>query len=129
MAIEGLQVLIVDDNSPDGTADDGDALAAESRGRVSVMRRSGPRGLGRSYIDGMTAALRTDATHICQMDADFSHDPAAIPQLLSAAAGADLVIGSRYIPGGKLCNWPAHRVRSEERRVGKECRSRWARDH
>ena len=110
MAIEGLKVLVVDDNSPDGTADDGDALAAASSGRVSVMRRSGPRGLGRSYIDGMTAALRTDATHICQMDADFSHDPAAIPQLLAAAAGADLVIGSRYIPGGKLCNWPAHRV-------------------
>jgi len=110
MAIAGLKVLIVDDNSPDGTADDGDALAAASSGRVSVMRRSGPRGLGRSYIDGMTAALRTDATHICQMDADFSHEPAAIPQLLAAAAGADLVIGSRYIPGGKLCNWPAHRV-------------------
>jgi dolichol-phosphate mannosyltransferase len=110
MAIDGLTVLVVDDNSPDGTADEGDTLAAESNGRVSVMRRSGPRGLGRSYIDGMTAALRTDATHICQMDADFSHDPAALPHLLAAAAGADLVIGSRYIPGGKLCNWPAHRV-------------------
>jgi len=110
LAIEGLTVLVVDDNSPDGTADDGDALAAASGGRVSVMRRSGPRGFGRSYIDGMAAALRTDATHIFQMDADFSHDPAAVPQLLAAAGGADLVIGSRYIPGGALCNWPAHRV-------------------
>jgi dolichol-phosphate mannosyltransferase len=58
----------------------------------------------------MIAALRTDATHICQMDADFSHDPAALPGLLAAAAGADLVIGSRYIPGGELRHWPAHRV-------------------
>lgn len=110
LAIDGLTVLVVDDNSPDGTADEADALAAASHGRVSVMRRSGPRGFGRSYIDGMAAALRTDATHICQMDADFSHDPAAVPQLLAATAHADLVIGSRYIPGGKLCNWPAHRV-------------------
>jgi dolichol-phosphate mannosyltransferase len=110
MAIDGLRVLIVDDNSPDGTADEADALAARSNGRVSVLRRSGPRGLGRSYIDGMAAALRTDATQICQMDADFSHDPAALPTLLAATANADLVIGSRYVPGGRLCNWPAHRV-------------------
>jgi dolichol-phosphate mannosyltransferase len=110
MAIDDLRVLVVDDNSPDGTADDAEAIAATSQGRVSVMRRSGPRGLGRSYIDGMAAALRADATHICQMDADFSHDPAALPQLLAASAHADLVIGSRYIPGGELRNWPAHRV-------------------
>jgi dolichol-phosphate mannosyltransferase len=112
MAIDGLKVLVVDDNSPDGSADEAEALAAASHGRVSVMRRSGPRGLGRSYVDGMAAALRTDATHICQMDADFSHDPAALPQLLAAAdtETADLVIGSRYIPGGEVGNWPAHRV-------------------
>jgi len=110
MAIAGLKVLIVDDNSPDGTADHAEALAAASDGRVSVMRRTGPRGFGRSYIDGMAAALRTDATHICQMDADFSHDPAALPQLFTAATAADLVIGSRYIPGGELRNWPAHRL-------------------
>ena len=85
MAIAELKVLIVDDNSPDGTADEAEALAAASDGRVSVMRRAGPRGFGRSYIDGMAAALRTDATHICQIDADFSHDPAALPQLLTAA--------------------------------------------
>jgi dolichol-phosphate mannosyltransferase len=110
MAIEDLHVLVVDDSSPDGTADEAEALAARSHGRLSVIRRSGPRGLGRSYIDGMIAALRTDATKICQMDADFSHDPAALPALLDATAGADLVIGSRYIPGGQLRNWPAHRV-------------------
>jgi len=110
MAIDGVQVLILDDNSPDGTADEAESIGAASHGRVSVMRRSGPRGLGRSYIDGMAAALRTDATHICQMDADFSHDPAALPQLLRAAAAADLVIGSRYVPGGELRNWPTHRL-------------------
>jgi dolichol-phosphate mannosyltransferase len=110
LALDGLQVLVVDDNSPDGTAEAAATLAARSGGRVSVMRRSGPRGLGRSYIDGMTAALRTDATHICQMDADFSHDPADLPRLLAACDGGDLVIGSRYIPGGEVGNWAAHRV-------------------
>jgi dolichol-phosphate mannosyltransferase len=110
MAIEGVRVLVVDDDSPDGTADEVETLAEGSPGRLSVMRRTGPRGLGRSYIEGMTAALRTDATHICQMDADFSHDPAELPRLLAASAHADLVIGSRYIPGGELHHWPAHRV-------------------
>ena len=110
LSIEGLKVLVIDDNSPDGTADEGDALAAASAGRVTVMRRSGLRGLGRSYIEGMAAALRTDATHICQMDADFSHDPAELPRLLDASADADLVIGSRYVPGGALRHWPVHRA-------------------
>jgi dolichol-phosphate mannosyltransferase len=110
LAIAELNVLIVDDNSPDGTADEGERLAAAHAGRLKVIRRAGPRGLGRSYVEGMTAALRSHATHICQMDADFSHDPAALPRLLAAADGADLVIGSRYIPGGELRNWPAHRV-------------------
>jgi dolichol-phosphate mannosyltransferase len=110
MAIDGLQVLIIDDNSPDGTAVEAESISAVSHGRVSVMRRSGLRGLGRSYIDGMAAALRTEATHICQMDADFSHDPAALPQLIAATDRADLVIGSRYVPGGEVGNWPAHRV-------------------
>jgi dolichol-phosphate mannosyltransferase len=110
LATERLKVLIVDDNSPDGTGAEADALAADSDGRVTTLRRAGPRGLGRSYIDGMAAALRTDATHICQMDADFSHDPTELPRLLAASAAADLVIGSRYVPGGQLRNWPIHRV-------------------
>jgi len=110
MAMAGLRLLVVDDQSPDGTADEADALAASHRGRISVIRRTGPRGFGRSYVEGMAAALQTDATHICQMDADLSHDPAALPELLAAAASADLVIGSRYVPGGRLSNWPAHRV-------------------
>ena len=110
MRIDGLKLVIVDDNSPDGTGDEADRLAAASGGRVSTLRRAGVRGLGRSYIDGMSAVLRSDATHICQMDADFSHDPAELPRLLEAGATADLVIGSRYIPGGRLHNWPARRV-------------------
>jgi dolichol-phosphate mannosyltransferase len=105
-----LRVLVVDDGSPDGTADIADAVAAATDGRVCVVRRTGVRGLGRSYVDAMTRALASDATHICQMDADFSHDPAELPRLLEAAAGADLVIGSRYVRGGTLRNWPMHRV-------------------
>jgi dolichol-phosphate mannosyltransferase len=110
MRIDGLKILVVDDNSPDGTGAEADRLAAANSGRMSVLHRTGARGLGRSYIDGMTATLRTDATHICQMDADFSHDPAELPRLLAAGAAADLVIGSRYVAGGQLRNWPAHRV-------------------
>jgi dolichol-phosphate mannosyltransferase len=105
-----LRLLVVDDGSPDGTGAVADQLAAANRGRVSVMHRSGVRGLGRSYIDGMQYALRTDATHICQMDADFSHAPDEVPHLLSASIDADLVIGSRYVPGGRIENWPRRRI-------------------
>ena len=105
-----LRVLVVDDGSPDGTGVVADELAAANRGRVSVLHRSGIRGLGRSYIDGMQYALRTDATHICQMDADFSHAPDEVPRLLSASIDADLVIGSRYVPGGRIENWPRRRI-------------------
>jgi dolichol-phosphate mannosyltransferase len=110
MAIENLHVLIVDDNSPDGTGQEAETLAAAHSGRVSVLHRTGPRGLGRSYVEGMTLALQRNATHICQMDADFSHDPAALPRLIAATRGADLVIGSRYVAGGAVRAWPAHRV-------------------
>jgi dolichol-phosphate mannosyltransferase len=110
LALDSVQVLVVDDASPDGTADAASAIASTSGGRVAVLRRPGPRGLGRSYVDGMRAALGSDATHICQMDCDFSHDPSELPRLLDASAGAGLVIGSRYVPGGTLRNWPAHRV-------------------
>jgi len=110
LRVTGLRVLIVDDGSPDGTGEEADRLAADSNGRVSVLHRTGARGFGLSYIDGIRVALRSDATHICQMDADLSHDPADIPRLLEASAAADLVIGSRYVPGGALRNWPRHRV-------------------
>ncbi|MBI4265528.1 MAG: polyprenol monophosphomannose synthase [Acidobacteria bacterium] len=110
LEIPDLRVLVVDDDSPDGTGKVADGLAHASGDRVSVLHRTGPRGLGLSYIDGMRQALRGDATHICQMDADLSHDPADVPRLLARAAATDLVIGSRYVPGGRIENWPKRRT-------------------
>lgn len=110
LRIDGLTVLIVDDDSPDGTGVEADRVAAGSAGRVFVLHRRGPRGLGRSYVDGMRQALAQGATHICQMDADFSHEPASVPDLIAATARGGLVIGSRYIPGGRLVNWPRRRI-------------------
>ena len=110
LRIDTIHVLIVDDNSPDGTGSEADRIASGTAGRVSVLHRTGLRGLGLSYVDGFRHALRAGATHVCQMDADFSHDPADIPRLLDAAATADLVIGSRYVPGGQLRNWAPHRI-------------------
>ena len=109
LALGDLRILIVDDASPDGTGQIADEYAAANRARVQVLHRTGRRGLGLSYIDGMYLALRTDASHICQMDADLSHDPADIPRLLKAAESADFVIGSRYVPGGRIDNWPLRR--------------------
>ena len=105
-----VDVLVVDDGSPDGTGQLADTIAAGSGGRVSVLHRTGTRGLGRSYVDGMRLAVQTDVTAICQMDADFSHNPADLPRLISQAASADLVIGSRYIPGGRIENWSRRRI-------------------
>jgi dolichol-phosphate mannosyltransferase len=109
LAIPDLRIVIVDDASPDGTGELADQYAAAHRARVQVLHRSGKRGLGLSYIDGIYLALRTDATHICQMDADLSHNPADIPRLLNAAVDADFVIGSRYVAGGRIENWPWNR--------------------
>jgi dolichol-phosphate mannosyltransferase len=105
-----LRVLVVDDESPDGTGEIADTLARGAGGRVQVLHRTGPRGLGVSYIEGMQLALSTDATQICQMDADLSHDPADVPRLLERSATADLVIGSRYVSGGRIENWPRRRL-------------------
>ena len=110
LTIPDLRILVVDDGSPDGTGEAADALKRESGGRVDVLHRTGRRGLGLSYIEGMQRALAGDATHICQMDADFSHNPADVPRLLAAAADADLVIGSRYVEGGRIENWAPRRV-------------------
>lgn len=109
LEMPNLRVLVVDDASPDGTGQLADALAASSGGRLSVLHRTGARGLGLSYLDGMRTALRGDATHICQMDADLSHNPADVPRLLAESAQGDLVIGSRYVPGGRIENWPKRR--------------------
>jgi dolichol-phosphate mannosyltransferase len=110
LAIAGLRVLIVDDGSPDGTGTLADGLAAESGGRLTVMHRTGPRGLGRSYVDGMQAAVGTGVRFVCQMDADLSHDPDDLGRLIAAGASADLVIGSRYVAGGTIRNWPLRRL-------------------
>jgi dolichol-phosphate mannosyltransferase len=107
----GVHMLVLDDGSPDGTGAIADGLARDSGGRLSVMHRSGARGLGRSYLDGFRAAVASDADVICQMDADLSHDPRFLPALIAAAGGgAELVIGSRYLAGGRIENWPLHRT-------------------
>jgi dolichol-phosphate mannosyltransferase len=107
---EPRHVLIVDDNSPDGTGEIADRLAA-SNDAVSVLHRPGKEGLGPAYIAGFRAALAGGADLVLQMDADFSHDPADLPRLIAAAADADLVIGSRYVDGGGTVNWgPARRA-------------------
>ena len=111
LAIPDVDVMVVDDRSPDGTGDIADALAAAEPERVAVVHRTGTRGLGRSYIEGMQhALLHTDAPVICQMDADLSHLPSDLPRLLDAVPRADLVIGSRYVRGGSVVNWPRRRV-------------------
>jgi dolichol-phosphate mannosyltransferase len=104
------RLLIVDDGSPDGTGKIADDLAAASNGRVEVMHRTGPRGLGLSYIDGLRHALATDAEAIGQMDADLSHDPSYLPDLVAALDHVDLAIGSRYLRGVSVVNWPLHRI-------------------
>jgi dolichol-phosphate mannosyltransferase len=97
-------VLIVDDNSPDGTGRIADRLA-EELSEVRVLHRATKEGLGRAYLAGFAMALDNGAELILEMDADFSHDPADLPRLLAAAGAADLVLGSRYVPGGGVENW------------------------
>jgi dolichol-phosphate mannosyltransferase len=102
-------VLVVDDASPDGTADLAEGVAGEL-GRVKVLRRLGKASLGDAYRHGFTVAFDEDYPVIVSMDADFSHDPAVIPRMLDlVAGGADVVIGSRYVPGGGTAHWPPHR--------------------
>lgn len=101
-------VLIVDDNSPDGTAD---AVRADARfgGRVNLLSRPGKQGLGRAYQAGFEWTLARGYERIVQMDADFSHDPRDVPRLLAACERADMAIGSRYVPRGRVEGWPPHR--------------------
>jgi dolichol-phosphate mannosyltransferase len=105
-----VRLLVVDDQSPDGTGQLADELARQHEGRISVLHRTKNRGLGRSYIDGLRLAIREPVDVICQMDADLSHDPAQLPRLIEATASGDVVIGSRYVPGGEIVNWPKRRL-------------------
>jgi len=102
---EGDRVLVIDDSSPDGTGELADGLAAE-HAFVEVLHRARKEGLGRAYIEGFRRVLATDAELVLEMDCDFSHDPADVPRLIAAAEeGADVVLGSRYVPGGGTRNW------------------------
>ena len=106
LAHPGLELLFVDDNSPDGTGAEIDRLAAADA-RVHALHRERKEGLGRAYVAGFRRALELGADRVVQMDCDFSHDPADLPRLV--AADADLVIGSRYVPGGATPGWPFRR--------------------
>ncbi len=112
LGIENLQVLVVDDGSPDGTGDVADKLAADTPGAVAVLHRSEKNGLGRAYVAGMTRALDEGADVVVQMDADLSHPASVLPAMLDALQDPEvgLVIGSRYVPGGSVASqWPWHR--------------------
>jgi len=105
-----IEVLVVDDGSPDGTGELADRMGEEDS-RVHCLHRTSKEGLGKAYLAGFRWALEHDFEYIFEMDADFSHDPAHLPQFLKAAASADLVLGSRYL-GGKVTvvNWPIGRL-------------------
>jgi dolichol-phosphate mannosyltransferase len=108
-AMPDAHILVVDDGSPDGTADAAEALAAEV-GALDVMRRPGKAGLGTAYLDGFRWGLAAGHDILIEMDADLSHDPASLPALVGAVDdGADLAIGSRYVPGGSIPDWAWHR--------------------
>jgi dolichol-phosphate mannosyltransferase len=99
-----FRILVVDDNSPDGTGGLADAIAAH-RPEVEVLHRAGKSGLGQAYLAGFAHAMAHGAETLIEMDADFSHDPAYLPALLEASRGADVVLGSRYVPGGGVRDW------------------------
>lgn len=102
---DGFKVLVVDDNSPDGTGKIASELAAAD-GRVEVLHRPHKQGLGRAYLAGFDYALKHGAAYLLEMDSDFSHDPRYLPDLIEAASsGADLVLGSRYVDGGAVTDW------------------------
>ena len=102
LGISTLNILIVDDESPDGTGLIADELSIQHPDRVHVLHRTGQRGLGRAYVDGFRWALEHSADFIVQMDCDFSHSPSYIPQFLEHIRDHDVIIGSRYIQGGKI---------------------------
>ena len=110
LPLPDLRLLVVDDNSPDGTGKVAEALSSQYGGRVDVLHRAGKMGLGTAYIEGFHFALEHGAQAIGQMDADFSHPVAKVPELVSAVEDCDIVIGSRYVLGGSLDeHWPLWR--------------------
>jgi len=114
-AVMGLErkidVLVVDDNSPDGTAEIVKGMMSKYPSRIHLLEREGKLGLGTAYIAGFRYCLEKGYEHIIEMDADFSHDPNDLPRLIAACEnGADLSVGSRYVKGGKVENWPLLRI-------------------
>jgi dolichol-phosphate mannosyltransferase len=110
LPIKGLRILIVDDNSPDGTGQLADALAESQPGKLSVLHRPNKMGLGTAYIHGFQKVLEEGAEAVCQMDADFSHPPELLMELVSTLENYDVALGSRYMPGGSVdTDWPLWR--------------------
>lgn len=110
LPIEDLRLLVVDDNSPDGSGQMAESLGQEHAGRVSVLHRPRKLGLGTAYIQGFQKALQDGAEAVAQMDADFSHPPEKLVDLLEAAQSCDVALGSRYVPGGSVDErWPVWR--------------------
>lgn len=105
-----LHMLIVDDNSPDGTGELADELARQDPERVFVLHRQAKEGLGRAYVAAFTQVLRQDYEYILQMDADLSHDPLYLPRFFEAIGNHDLVVGSRYLQGISVVNWDLKRL-------------------
>lgn len=106
----GFEVLVVDDDSPDGTGKEADALSKRHPGRVHVLHRQQKEGLGPAYRAGFTRALELGADLIVQMDADFSHPPATLNEMLEEIEDCDVVLGSRYLKGITVVNWPIERI-------------------
>ncbi|MFJ3106629.1 polyprenol monophosphomannose synthase [Streptomyces sp. V1I6] len=107
-AVPDADVLVADDNSPDGTGKFADELAVQDE-QVHVLHRKGKEGLGAAYLAGFRWGIEHDYGVLVEMDADGSHQPEELPRLLTALKGADLVLGSRWVPGGRVVNWPKHR--------------------
>jgi dolichol-phosphate mannosyltransferase len=111
LSLPNIDLLIVDDNSPDGTGQVADQIASDSGGRMHVLHRTAKNGLGRAYVEAFGWCIERGYEAIGQMDADFSHDPKSLPEMFAAAGSiADVVIGSRYLNGISVINWPLRRI-------------------